>query len=193
MSTIASLDPGAGDGGRGVPAIRRLRHLKRLLVGRPLRSDALDGRRLAKWLALPIFSSDPLSSVAYATEAALVVIVSASAVHRAIVFPITVAIAALLAVVALSYTRIVREYSSSGGAYVVARENLGTLPALVAGAALFVDYVLTVAVSVAAGTLALASAVPELGGVQLELALGFVGALALANLRGVREAGTSRT
>lgn len=140
-------------------------------------------------MALPIFSSDPLSSVAYATEAALVVIVSASAVHRAIVFAITVAIAALLAVVAVSYTRIVREYSSSGGAYVVARDNLGTLPALVAGAALFVDYVLTVAVSVAAGTLALASAVPELGGVQLELALGFVGALAPANLRGVREAG----
>lgn len=172
-----------------VPALRRLRKGKRLLLGRPLRSDELEGRRLPKWLALPIFSSDPLSSVAYATEAALVVIVSVSLADRGVVFPISVAIAALLAVVALSYTRIVRVYSTSGGAYVVSRENLGTVPSLVAGAALLVDYVLTVAVSVAAGTLALTSAASSLHGVRVELALLFVAVIAVANLRGVREAG----
>lgn len=172
-----------------VPALRRLRQAKRLLLGRPLRSDELERRRLPKWLALPIFSSDLLSSVAYATEATLLVIVSVSLADRGIVFPISAAIAALLAVVALSYTRIVRAYSTSGGAYVVSRENLGTAPSLVAGAALLIDYVLTVAVSVAAGTLALTSAVPSLQALRVELALLFVAVIAVANLRGVREAG----
>src|SRR5438132_2627208 len=104
---------------------------------------------------MPIFASDPLSSVAYATEAALAVLVAASASGAHLVLPISIAIAAVLAIVVLSYTQTVQAYETSGGAYVVARDNLGTLPSLVAAAALLVDYILTVAVSVAAGVLAI--------------------------------------
>ena len=137
----------------------RSARLKRVVVGRPMASAELEETLLPKWLALPIFASDPLSSVAYATEAALVVLVAASASAAHLVFPISLAIAALLAIVVLSYRQTVLVYESSGGAYVVAKENLGTLPSLVAAAALLTDYVLTVAVSVAAGVLALTSAV----------------------------------
>ncbi len=138
---------------------RRTPRLKRVVVGRPMASDELEETLLPKWLALPIFASDPLSSVAYATEAALVVLIGASAASAHVVFPVALAIAALLAIVVLSYRQTVQVYESSGGAYVVAKENLGTLPSLVAAAALLTDYVLTVAVSVAAGVLALTSAV----------------------------------
>ena len=117
---------------------------------------------LPKWLALPIFASDPLSSVAYATEAALVVARRGAAASAHLVFPISIAIAALLAIVVLSYRQTVRVYETSGGAYVVARENLGTLPSLVAAAALLTDYVLTVAVSISAGIFAITSFVPSL-------------------------------
>ena len=134
---------------------------------------------LSKRLALPIFASDPLSSVAYATEAALVVLIGASAAAGHYVLPVSIAIAAVMAVVVLSYMQTVRAYQTSGGAYVVARENLGTMPSLVAAAALLVDYILTVAVSVAAGVLALTSAAPSLVGHEVEL----------VNLRGVRESG----
>lgn len=163
--------------------------LKRVVVGRPMASDELDETLLPKWLALPIFASDPLSSVAYATEAALVVLVGASAGAAHLAFPISLAIATLLAIVVLSYRQTVQVYESSGGAYVVAKENLGKLPSLVAAAALLTDYVLTVAVSVAAGVLALTSAVSPLRGQELTLSLVCVAAIALANLRGVKEAG----
>jgi amino acid transporter len=136
--------------------------LKRVVVGRPMASDELEETLLPKWLALPIFASDPLSSVAYATEAALVVLVGATVGSAHLVFPISLAIATLLAIVVLSYRQTVQVYESSGGAYVVAKENLGKLPSLVAAAALLTDYVLTVAVSVAAGVLALTSAVSSL-------------------------------
>src|SRR4051812_39234813 len=167
----------------------RSARLKRVVVGQPMASDELEETLLPKWLALPIFASDPLSSVAYATEAALVVLVAASASAAHLVFPISLAIAALLAIVVLSYRQTVMVYQSSGGAYVVAKENLGRIPSLVAAAALLTDYVLTVAVSVAAGVLALASAVSPLRGHELPLALGFVLLIAIANLRGVKEAG----
>src|SRR5437773_2144038 len=128
-----------------------------------LRSGAeLEDTLLSKTLALPIFSADPLSSVAYATEAALVVLITASATAGHLVLPVSIAIAAVLGIVVLSYTQTVKAYETSGGAYVVARGNLGTLPSLVAAAALLVDYVLTVAVSVAAGVLAITSAAPAL-------------------------------
>jgi len=133
--------------------------IKRYVVGRPMASGEIDETLLPKWLALPIFASDPLSSVAYATEAALVVLITASATSAHLVFPISIAIAGLLAIVVLSYRQTVLVYESSGGAYVVAKENLGRVPSLVAAAALLTDYVLTVAVSVAAGVLALTSAV----------------------------------
>src|SRR5207248_7549056 len=144
---------------------------------------------LPKWLALPIFASDPLSSVAYATESALVVLVAASASSAHLVFPISIGIACLLGIVVLSYRQTVRVYETSGGAYVVAKENLGHTPSLVAAAALLTDYVLTVAVSVAAGVLALTSAVPSLRGHELTLSLVSVVLITFANLRGVREAG----
>jgi amino acid transporter len=152
-------------------------------------SGELEETLLPKWLALPIFASDPLSSVAYATEAALVVLVAVSATAAHLAFPISLAIAALLAIVVVSYRQTVRVYESSGGAYVVAKENLGRIPSLVAAAALLTDYVLTVAVSVAAGVLALTSAVASLRGHELTLSLAFVALIALANLRGVKEAG----
>src|SRR6478609_2371796 len=128
---------------------------KRVVVGRPRASTELNETLLTKTLALPIFASDPLSSVAYATEAALVVLITASATAGHLVLPISIAIAAVLAIVVLSYTQTVQAYETSGGAYVVAKENLGTLPSLVAAAALLVDYVLTVSVSVAAGVAAM--------------------------------------
>jgi amino acid transporter len=168
---------------------RRRPGLKRVVVGRPMASEELEETLLPKWLALPIFASDPLSSVAYATEAALVVLVGASASAAHLAFPVALAIAALLAIVVLSYRQTVQVYESSGGAYVVARENLGRLPSLVAAAALLTDYVLTVAVSVAAGVLALTSAAAGLRGHELTLSLACVALIALANLRGVREAG----
>jgi amino acid transporter len=168
---------------------RRTPRLKRVVVGRPMASDELEETLLPKWLALPIFASDPLSSVAYATEAALVVLIGASAASAHVVFPVALAIAALLAIVVLSYRQTVKVYETSGGAYVVAKENLGRIPSLVAAAALLTDYVLTVAVSVAAGVLALTSAVPSLRGHELTLSLACVLLIAIANLRGVKEAG----
>jgi amino acid transporter len=165
------------------------RRLRRVVVGRPMQTGQMDETLLPKTLALPIFASDPLSSVAYATEEGLVVLVAASAAAAHLVFPIAIAIAALLAIVVLSYRQTVRVYETSGGAYVVARENLGTLPSLVAAAALLTDYVLTVAVSVAAGIFAIASFEPTVGAHKVALSLAAVALIAVANLRGVRETG----
>jgi amino acid transporter len=149
----------------------------------------MDDTLVSKKLALPIFASDPLSSVAYATEAGLVVLIAASATAASLIMPISIAVAVVLAIVVLSYTQTVRAYQTSGGAYIVAKDNLGRLPSLVAAAALLVDYVLTVAVSVAAGVLALTSAVPSLESHEVGLSLAFIGLLTVANLRGVRESG----
>jgi amino acid transporter len=163
--------------------------VKRLLVGRPMASGQMEDTLLSKFLALPVFASDPLSSVAYATEAALVVLVGASATAGHLVFPVSIAISLLLAIVVISYTQTVRAYETSGGAYIVAKDNLGTLPSLVAGAALLTDYILTVAVSVAAGIVAITSAAPSLDPYRVWLCLACIVALTVANLRGVREAG----
>ncbi len=149
----------------------------------------MDDTLISKTLALPIFASDPLSSVAYATEAAMVVLVAVSVTALDLVLPISIAIAIVLAIVVLSYTQTVQAYETSGGAYVVAKDNLGTLPSLIAAAALLVDYVLTVAVSVTAGVLALTSAAPSLAPHKVGISLGFVVLLTLVNLRGVRESG----
>jgi amino acid transporter len=162
---------------------------KRALIGRPRATRELEETLLPKWLALPIFSSDPISSVAYATEAALAVLVAASLSGRHLVLPISIAIAALLGIVVVSYRQGVKAYESSGGSYVFAKENLGTLPALVAGAALLTDYVLTVAVSVAAGVFAITSVAPSLSSHRVALSLGCILLLTFGNLRGVRESG----
>jgi amino acid transporter len=163
--------------------------VKRALIGSPRASGEMDRTLLSKKLALPIFASDPLSSVAYATEAALVVLVTASVAAAHLVLPISVAIAVVLAIVVVSYTQTVQTYETSGGAYVVAKENLGMLPSLVAAAALLVDYVLTVAVSVAAGVLALTSAAPSFESHEVTLSLAFIALITIVNLRGVRESG----
>jgi amino acid transporter len=172
-----------------VTATSERERVKRAFVGRPLASDELEETLLRKLIALPVFASDPLSSVAYATEAALAVLVAASLTAAHLVLPVSAAIAALLAIVVLSYRQTIRAYDGAGGAYVVAKDNLGTLSSLVAAAALLIDYVLTVAVSVAAGVFAISSAFPALAGARVELSLGFIGLLAIANLRGVKEAG----
>ena len=166
-----------------------VRVLKRAIVGRPMASGELEETLLPKWLALPIFASDPLSSVAYATESALVVLVAASAGAAHLVFPISIAIAALLAIVVVSYRQTVQAYETSGGAYIVAKDNLGTFPSLVAAAALLTDYVLTVAVSIAAGIFAVTSIAPSLAGHKVLLSLGCLAVIVLVNLRGVRESG----
>jgi amino acid transporter len=171
------------------PEQDRLDVLKRLVVGRPRATGEMHDTLLSKTLALPIFASDPLSSVAYATEAALAVLIAASAGSGHLVLPISIAIAAVLAIVVLSYTQTVQAYETSGGAYVVARDNLGTLPSLVAAAALLADYILTVAVSVTAGVLALSSAAPSLSAHKVSISLLFVVLLTVVNLRGVRESG----
>ena len=165
------------------------RRVRRLVVGRAMQTEELDETLLPKTLALPIFASDPLSSVAYATESALVVLLAVSATAAQLVFPISIAIALLLAVVIASYMQTVRAYETSGGAYVVARENLGTLPSLVGAAALLTDYVLTVAVSISAGIFAITSFVPAVAGHKVGLSLACLLVIVLANLRGVRESG----
>ena len=164
--------------------------LKRLLVGRPLPSRDLEHTLLPKVLALPVFSSDALSSVAYATEEILAVLLAASLTATHLVFPIAIAIATLMVIVVSSYRQTVRAYPSGGGAYIVSKDNLGTLPGLIAAAALLTDYVLTVSVSVVAGVFAIVSAVPSLHRHQVILSLGFVAFITLVNLRGVRESGT---
>ena len=167
----------------------RLDTMKRALIGRPRSSGEMGETLLSKKLALPIFASDPLSSVAYATEAALVVLVGVSLASAHLVLPVSIAIAAVLGIVVLSYTQTVKAYETSGGAYVVAKENLGTLPSLIAAAALLVDYVLTVSVSVAAGVLAITSAAPSLDAHKVGLSLLLILLLTIVNLRGVRESG----
>jgi amino acid transporter len=145
---------------------------------------------LPKTLALPIFSSDPISSVAYATEAALAVLVATSLAARHDVLPISAAVSALLLIVAVSYSQGIKAYEgTSGGSYVFARENLGVFPALVAGGALLTDYILTVAVSVAAGVFAITSVATSLAGHRVALSLACILILTLGNLRGVRESG----
>jgi amino acid transporter len=153
-------------------------------------SARLEHTLLPKILALPVFSSDALSSVAYATEEILAVLLVASVGIYSLVMPIALAISALMVIVVSSYRQTVKAYPSGGGAYIVSRENLGTVPGLIAAAALLVDYVLTVSVSVVAGVFALTSAVPSLANHRVLLSLVFVAFITLINLRGVRESGT---
>lgn len=165
------------------------RPLKQVLLGRPLDTREAAHQRLTNPVALAVFSSDALSSVAYATEEILVILVLAGTAALTLAFPIAIAIGVLLVIVVVSYRQTIRSYPSGGGAYIVAKENLGVIPGLVAGAALLVDYVLTVAVSVSAGTAAITSAFQGLLPYRVYIAVGLVLLLALANLRGVRESG----
>jgi len=174
--------------------------LKRFLVGQPLRTAQAVHERLSKRVALAVFASDALSSVAYATEEILLVLAVAAAYAHAsgpffYVLPISLVIAVLLWLVTSSYRQTIHAYPSGGGAYIVAKENLGTTAGLTAAAALLVDYVLTVSVSVAAGVAAVTSAAQGtdfawLAGHRAALCVGLITLVALANLRGIRESGS---
>ncbi|RPJ82158.1 MAG: APC family permease, partial [Acidobacteria bacterium] len=162
---------------------------KRLLVGKPIPSHLAHHERLSRVTGLAVLSSDALSSVAYATEEILRVLLVGGIAALALVTPIAVVIAVILATVAYSYRQTIHAYPNGGGAYIVAKENLGRYPSLVAAAALLIDYVLTVAVSVAAGVAAITSALPAWHLNRVEIALGLVTLLTIGNLRGIRESG----
>jgi amino acid transporter len=163
--------------------------LKRLLVGSPMATAQAKYERLSKVPALAIFASDNLSSVAYATEEILLVLVLAGTAALPYSPSIGIVIGVLTAIVATSYWQTIHAYPSGGGAYVVAKDNLGTYPGLIAGAALLVDYVLTVSVSVAAGVAAITSAVPALYEQRVAICVTVVLVIMMANLRGIRETG----
>jgi amino acid transporter len=164
--------------------------VKRLLFGRPLRSQQLHETLLPKWLALPIFASDPISSVAYATEEiVLVLAVGGGAAALTYAKNVAAAVALLLVIVTLSYRQICKAYPNGGGAFAVSLDNFGENAALTAGSALLVDYVMTVAVSVVSGVVAITSAFPSLHRHAVALSVGSVVLLMVANLRGVKESG----
>jgi amino acid transporter len=164
--------------------------LKKKLLGPPLPTDALETERLGIPTALAVFSSDCISSSAYATEEILrVLFVAVGAAAFSLVVGVTVAMLGVLFFLILSYRETIKEYPTAGGAYMVTRDNFGLLPAQVAGVALLTDYVLTVAVSTAAGTAALVSAFPSLGRYSVPISLSFIALIAFMNLKGVRESG----
>jgi amino acid transporter len=163
--------------------------LKRWLVGDPIKTAQAAHERLSKTIALAIFSSNNISSVAYATEEILLVLVLAGAAAVAWSIPVSIAILFLVLVLSISYRQIIYEYPEGGGAYTVAKSNLGELPALVAAGALMISYVVTVAVSIAAGVAALTSAIPTLHEHREALGLLSIFFIMLVNLRGVRESG----
>jgi amino acid transporter len=159
------------------------------LLGPPLKTAQLAHERISKRIALAVFSSDPISSTAYATEEVLLVLVAAGTAALGLALPLAAAVAVLLLVLVLSYRQVIAAYPQGGGAYMVTRDNLGGLLASVCASALLVDYVLTVAVSVSAGTAALASAIEPLRFYRVEISAAFVVMLAWGNLRGIRESG----
>lgn len=161
-----------------------------VLFGQPLATAALPHERLSKLKALAVYASDNLSSSAYATEEILIILVAAGTGALSKSIPITAALVALVVIVVTSYRQTIRAYPNGGGAYIVATDNLGFLPGLVGGSALLVDYVMTVAVSIAAGVAAITSAAPELHPFRVELALLFIALITTGNLRGIRESAT---
>ena len=163
--------------------------LKRILVGRAFTSAKLEHTLLPKSLALPVFASDALSSVAYATGEIFIALAIVSTDFKHLVMPISFAIAALMAIVVASYRQTVRAYPMGGGAYRVAKENLGPPAGLVAAAALLVDYTMTVVVSIVAGVFAIGSALPAANEHKVILAIAFVWLVTIANLRGTKESG----
>jgi amino acid transporter len=163
---------------------------KRVLIGKPISSEHAEHQRISKTIGLAVFSSDAISSTAYATGEILIVLVGVGGMASTnLLRPIAFLVVILLALVVNSYRETIHAYPDGGGAYVVSRENLGELPSLVAGASLLTDYVLTVAVSIAAGVLAIYSVYPSLEQYRVYICLGFVALLTIGNLRGVKESG----
>ena len=164
--------------------------LKSKLLGRALDTDQLQHERLGRPTALAVFASDALSSTAYASEEILRTLIPVVGLLAfSFVLPITLAMAAVLLILMFSYRQTIKAYPSAGGAYIVTKDNLGLLPAQVAGVALLTDYILTVAVSVSAGVAALYSAFGDLRPYRVPIALGFIAIIAWGNLRGVKESG----
>lgn len=160
-----------------------------LLVGKPLATRDLPHQAVSRFVGLAVFASDAISSTAYATEEILVILAFAGAAYFNLALPIALAITALLVIVTVSYRQTILAYPNGGGAYIVARDNLGELPALIAGAALLTDYILTVAVSISNGVAQFTSAVPDLQPHRVELALAVIILMTIVNLRGVKESG----
>ena len=179
----------AAASGATTPGGRALARIRAFLFGRPLAMEEEAGERLPKKLALPIFSSDAISSSAYATDEILRVLVLAGASALYISIEVAIAIAVLLTVVSFSYRQVCRAYPSGGGAYAVARENLSQTAGLVAAAALFIDYIMTVAVSTASAVSQAYSVWPALYNIRIEIALAAIALITVANLRGLRESG----
>ena len=167
------------------------RTIGHFLIGRPLQTADAPHQTIGKAVGLAIFASDALSSTAYATQEILVILAAAGTIAFGYVFPISIVIVGLLAIVVISYEQIIHAYPNGGGAYVVALDNLGHFPALVAAAALLTDYILTVSVSVSSGVAQIISAYPQLFGWRVPLAIACVMFIMLINLRGVKEAGAA--
>jgi len=174
---------------RRKPTIQPARTWQSWLIGRPLSTADAPHQTIGKAIGLAVFASDALSSTAYATQEILVILVVAGTAALGYALPIALAIVGLLAIVTISYQQTIHAYPGGGGAYIVARDNLGELPAQTAGAALLTDYILTVAVSVSSGVAQLVSAYPSLSTDRVAIAVGMVVIIMIVNLRGVRESG----
>jgi amino acid transporter len=172
------------------PSHERVNRIKRIMIGQPKRTDQQHHERLGVQVGLAVFSADALSSVAYATEEILLVLAAAGAMASVYSMGVGLAIVALVFIVAASYNQTIHAYPSGGGSYIVSKDNLGIKAGLTAGAALLVDYILTVAVSTASGIAAITSALPALKGHEVALCLLAIWFIAWINLRGVKESGT---
>src|SRR6188474_1192040 len=150
------------------------RSLSHWFIGRPLSTADAEDQTIGKAVGLAVFASDALSSTAYATQEILVILAAAGTMAFGIVFPISIAIVILLGIVTISYEQTIHAYPDGGGAYIVARDNLGEFPALIAGAALLTDYILTVSVSIASGVAQITSAFPDLYDYRVVLSVGFI-------------------
>jgi amino acid transporter len=167
------------------------RTIGHFLIGRPLQTADAPHQTIGKAVGLAVFASDALSSTAYATQEILVILAAAGTIAFGYVFPISIVIVGLLAIVVISYEQIIHAYPDGGGAYIVAYDNLGHFPALVAAAALLTDYILTVSVSISSGVAQIVSAYPELFVYRVPIAVAFVIFITVVNLRGVRESGAA--
>ncbi|HEV3123292.1 MAG TPA: APC family permease [Candidatus Dormibacteraeota bacterium] len=183
QATARGTEPKTGAG-------RLARRVRRTVLGQPLATRQLAHERLTKIKALAVLSSDALSSVAYATDQIMIVLLAAGTAFYSRTLPIMGAIIVLLALVVLSYRQTIHAYPKGGGSYIVAKDNLGPLAGLVAGSALMTDYVLTVAVSIASGVSAITSAAPGVQRYTTPLCVGFIVLIVLGNLRGIRESGS---
>jgi amino acid transporter len=167
------------------------RSLSHWFIGRPLPTADAENETIGKAVGLAVFASDALSSTAYATQEILVILVAAGTMAFGYIFPISIAIVVLLAIVVISYEQVIHAYPDGGGAYMVASDNLGRLPALIAAAALLTDYILTVSVSISSGVAQIVSAYPQVHEYRVPICVISVAFITVINLRGVRESGAA--